>query len=298
MLQTKVPLNKKLSWFADVILDLFEFDNDHLYAFFMNNRLWDDSDAYYFQPDDYFSRNAEKYKLSEAGITDKKQFKFLFDFGDEWVFQCKVLRIENDGKDDAELLRSVGEPPEQYPDYDDWDEEEFWDEDNDSSRADNEAVDDIIGHLFEENAVEAAEEELYSCVSDSLYNAALEFNRVKGSRKTYIDDLIAVKLSNGSTGYISYSEDGNSYFSKDNLDEITYEALRNHAVRKEHNIRKFPLFSQHYTMFIPTAIDEKESGDLFEEALRALTFVFKNFSKYSNAVREWPQFGKLLCVGS
>lgn len=333
----KVPLNKKLSWFADVILDLFEFDNDHLYAFFMNNRLWDDSDAYYFQPDDYFSRNVEKYKLSEVGITDKKQFKFLFDFGDEWVFQCKVLRIENDGKDDAELLRSVGEPPEQYPDYDDWDEEEFWDEDNDSSRADNEAVDDIIGHLFEENAVDDAEEEFYSCVSDSLYNAALEFNRVKGSRKTYIDDLIAVKLSNGSTGYISYSEDGNiptvyffpgidgfdmykameenfhdnkrineveidgvayacSYFSKDNLDEITYEALRNHAVRKEHNIRKFPLFSQHYTMFIPTAIDEKESGDLFEEALRALTFVFKNFSKYSNAVREWPQFGKLLCV--
>ena len=333
----KVPLNKKLSWFADVILDLFEFDNDHLYAFFMNNRLWDDSDAYYFQPDDYFSRNVEKYKLSEAGITDKKQFKFLFDFGDEWVFQCKVLRIENDGKDDAELLRSVGEPPEQYPDYDDWDEEEFWDEDNDSSRADNEDVDNIIDHLFEENAVEAAEEELYSCVSDSLYNAALEFNRVKGSRKTYIDDLIAVKLSNGSTGYISYSEDGNiptvyffpgiegfdmykameenfhdnkrineveiagvayacSYFSKDNLDEITYEALRNYAVRKEHNIRKFPLFSHHFTMFIPTAIDEKESGDLFEEALRALTFVFKNFSKYSNAVREWPQFGKLLYV--
>ena len=178
----KVPLNKKLSWFADVILDLFEFDNDHLYAFFMNNRLWDDSDAYYFQPDDYFSRNVEKYKLSEAGITEKKQFKFLFDFGDEWVFQCKVLRIENDGKDDAELLRSVGEPPEQYPDYDDWDEEEFWDEDNNSSRADNEDVDDIIGHLFEENAVDDAEEEFYSGVSDSLYNAALEFNRVKGSR--------------------------------------------------------------------------------------------------------------------
>jgi hypothetical protein len=32
---------------SDAILDAFDFDNDHLHAFFMNNRAWDDMDCYY-----------------------------------------------------------------------------------------------------------------------------------------------------------------------------------------------------------------------------------------------------------
>ena len=41
-----------------------------------------------------------------------------------WEFNCKVLRIVYEDTKDAELIRAVGEPPEQYPDYDDFEDDE------------------------------------------------------------------------------------------------------------------------------------------------------------------------------
>ena len=52
------------------------------------------------------------------------QFKYVFDFGDEWVFQCKVLRKFNEPNVENCIIKVVGESPKQYPD-----EDEFWDED-------------------------------------------------------------------------------------------------------------------------------------------------------------------------
>ena len=55
-----------------------------------------------------------------------QKFKYVFDFGDEWEFQCKVLReLEEDAKTPL-VIRSVGESPEQYPEW-----EEYEDEDED-----------------------------------------------------------------------------------------------------------------------------------------------------------------------
>jgi hypothetical protein len=48
------------------------------------------------------------------GLTVGKQFKYLFDFGDEWRFQCKVLQLIEGEVDDPEVVRSVGEAPKQY----------------------------------------------------------------------------------------------------------------------------------------------------------------------------------------
>jgi hypothetical protein len=42
------------------------------------------------------------------------KFKHLFDFGDEWVFQCRVLKALADACPQPLVVRSKGEAPEQY----------------------------------------------------------------------------------------------------------------------------------------------------------------------------------------
>jgi len=115
----KVSANDTLEELADTILWAFDFDNDHAHAFFMDNRAWSDDDCYYMaevaEDEDY--RCTCDYKLCQIGLQKGDVFKFVFDFGDDWQFQCKVLRIIDECTNEAEIIRIVGEPPMQYPDY-------------------------------------------------------------------------------------------------------------------------------------------------------------------------------------
>ena len=115
---------------AEAILDSFDFANDHLHAFFLDNESWSDGDSYYLEPD-HGQRDSTKYTLEKAGFQKDLKFVFLFDFGDEWEFKCKVLKELDEATKDAEVLRFVGEAPEQYPDYDDDDEDDDDDYDDD-----------------------------------------------------------------------------------------------------------------------------------------------------------------------
>lgn len=119
---------------ADAILDSFHFMNDHAHAFFMDNKIWSKDDAYYADIlEDLGDRWTSQYTLGET-LDVRQKFKMVFDFGDEWVFQCQVLREESftgrseaiaqdsiDEEEKANLLavivRSKGQAPEQYPDY-------------------------------------------------------------------------------------------------------------------------------------------------------------------------------------
>lgn len=119
----RVPTNYKLEDFADAILWSFDFINDHAHAFFMDNRAYSDEDCYYvdylkendFGGEDY--RSTADYTIEDLKLDVGKKFKFVFDFGYDWNFQCKVLRFENSDIDDAEIIREKGESPEQYPRY-------------------------------------------------------------------------------------------------------------------------------------------------------------------------------------
>ena len=62
--------------------------------------------------------------MERVGLEKGQKFKYLFDFGDEWLFQCKVLRVLEEETTGAEVIRSVGDSPQQYPMYD---EEDGWD---------------------------------------------------------------------------------------------------------------------------------------------------------------------------
>jgi hypothetical protein len=52
-------------------------------------------------------------------------FHYLFDFGDDWWHRIRVQKIYeiNPGKKHIKLIKSVGESPPQYMDYDDYEDE-------------------------------------------------------------------------------------------------------------------------------------------------------------------------------
>lgn len=178
----KIASDKTLDELSQAILSAFDFDNDHLHAFFMDNKRWSREEEYSLQPD-YGERDSTAYKLGQVGLVKDKKFLYLFDFGDEWWFSCKVLNVIDDVREQTAVMRSVGEAPEQYPDYDDFDEEYDEDEDEDE----------------EEFALEP--------YPDSLYAAAFKFRDTKLWEKLKKEDVFAVRMSDGEVCYCSVSAD-------------------------------------------------------------------------------------------
>ena len=114
------------------ILSAYGFDNDHLHAFFLDNRFWSRNDdaCLWYEPESESEPSTSEVLL--RGLTQGAQFKYLFDFGDEWRFSCKVLRVVEEPTPVPTVIRSVGAAPAQYPEWDDeWDEDEEDDEDPD-----------------------------------------------------------------------------------------------------------------------------------------------------------------------
>ncbi len=106
------------------ILDAFAFDDDHAHAFFMDNVKWSDQDSYYTEAIEEEGPTTEKTRIGSVGLCKGMAFKYMFDFGDEWVFQCKVLKVEPGDLGEAVVIKSKGEAPSQYGDLDDeWDDE-------------------------------------------------------------------------------------------------------------------------------------------------------------------------------
>ena len=110
----------------EVILDAFDFDDDHAHAFFMDDRYWSDVRTYYSDHMDDAGKYSSDVTLRQLRLEKGDKFKFLFDFGDEWRFQCKVLRELDERTDIPGVVRTVGEAPAQYPDW-----EEEYEENND-----------------------------------------------------------------------------------------------------------------------------------------------------------------------
>ncbi|QAA33560.1 IS1096 element passenger TnpR family protein [Clostridium manihotivorum] len=102
----------------DCIQDAFDFDNDHMYSFFMDGRPW--SHDKFTCPQEDEGPHADEVKIEELSLTDKQTFVYLFDYGDEWTFLVEVYSIE---EADSRLLRpqvieTKGKPPKQYADFD------------------------------------------------------------------------------------------------------------------------------------------------------------------------------------
>lgn len=96
------------------ILDAFDFMDDHAHAFFMDNQAWSQWDCYYAKGFEKNDRTTDRYRLDQVGLHKEMKFKYIFDFGDEWTFQCKVLRIVEGRTLKPLVVRSKGAAPDQY----------------------------------------------------------------------------------------------------------------------------------------------------------------------------------------
>lgn len=73
---------------------------------------------------DELAGDVRSTQLDTLQLRKGQNFLYLFDYGDEWKFNVRVHAINENADPDAQyprLVESVGEAPEQYPD---WEEEE------------------------------------------------------------------------------------------------------------------------------------------------------------------------------
>ena len=126
--------------FHDAIFQSFDRYDDHLYSFFITRKDTKNVRSRYDAPEITHPQNVEdimgfgerkkstaKTRICDVGLNEKDIFHYLFDFGDDWWHRIKVQNI-NETKSNIKhikLIKSAGESPPQYPNYDDDYDEEY-----------------------------------------------------------------------------------------------------------------------------------------------------------------------------
>ncbi len=100
----------------------FDWDNDHLYAFFLSGKAWDQSTEY-ASPFGNGPRPANHARLDILPLTVGKQFLYIFDFGDELRHLVKLEAVTPDGVQPGvqypRIVESHGASVPQYEDVED-----------------------------------------------------------------------------------------------------------------------------------------------------------------------------------
>lgn len=106
---------------AETIISAVGFYNDHLYSFTLKNRFGGTFEIGHPYMEDMYS--SAEIMLEQANLRIGSNIEFLFDFGDNWEFELMLESINPDEvKQVTRILETKGEAPEQYPE---------WDEDDD-----------------------------------------------------------------------------------------------------------------------------------------------------------------------
>jgi hypothetical protein len=126
--EVELAADQTLAELGERIPAAFGFDDDHLWSFFLTGKPWDRGSEYARVPDPPSGRHKRGPDGLRVGDTPaKKEFLFLFDYGDEWHFGVKLVRTGEvePGARYPRVVASQGQAPPQYPDLD---EEDDWDE--------------------------------------------------------------------------------------------------------------------------------------------------------------------------
>lgn len=106
----------------EMIIKAYQFDDDHLYSFFMDGELW--SNNCIASPlEDFGHHVASEVSIGAAGLKEHQQFLYLFDYGAEWQFSVEVCHIDSHNLNliTPYIKSEKGASPGQYPSYeDDW----------------------------------------------------------------------------------------------------------------------------------------------------------------------------------
>ncbi|MTI83097.1 MAG: plasmid pRiA4b ORF-3 family protein [Firmicutes bacterium] len=98
------------------IQEAFDFDDDHLYAFYVEGNRRTGKPIYCAEAE---SENvtAEETIIADLGLYKGQELLYLFDFGDKLEFNVKLLSIDKDLAlpEKPVVVEDKGESPEQYP---------------------------------------------------------------------------------------------------------------------------------------------------------------------------------------
>lgn len=112
-----IPGTSTMSRLADIILDAFDFDSDHLYSFTYRNPFGRESvvnHPYMEEPP-----SADDVNLGDLHIKAGSSMIFLYDFGDDWEFTVKLEKIDqiDPNMKHPTILETHGKAPDQYSDW-------------------------------------------------------------------------------------------------------------------------------------------------------------------------------------
>ncbi len=101
---------------AQLILNLFNFDNDHLFEFVFTNRFGEKKAVKsYHATQEKNDFNAGEFYLKNLPLRELESFTFIFDFGDWWEFDILIEKFfEGKKMEKVEIIKSHGEAPRQY----------------------------------------------------------------------------------------------------------------------------------------------------------------------------------------
>jgi hypothetical protein len=113
----------------------FDWDDDHLYSFWLDGKFWSRGGDEYTHPWHANEPNplgafwigpvpqSAEISLDRLELSESQRIAYTFDFGDEWRLRLTVRQImADDGQPYPRLLKSVGDAPPQYPDYEETEE--------------------------------------------------------------------------------------------------------------------------------------------------------------------------------
>ena len=112
----EVPSDIDFENLAELILQLFNFDNDHLFEFVFTNRFGEKKEVKsYHSIQEESDFDAGEFYLKNLPLKELENFTFIFDFGAWWEFDILIEKFY-DGKkiEKVEIIKSHGEAPEQY----------------------------------------------------------------------------------------------------------------------------------------------------------------------------------------
>jgi hypothetical protein len=102
------------------IVSAFRREDDHLYSFYMSNKIWDASSEYGIRVAGSTCRDAKKARIDSLGLTPRGRFLYLFDFGDQWEHPITLLKIREETPQGnyPRIVERKGKAPPQYDDTD------------------------------------------------------------------------------------------------------------------------------------------------------------------------------------
>ncbi len=115
-----IPSHLDLDCLANVILDAFNFDKDHLYQFIAKQRTGAILRINHsYLEDEPFT---DEFTVGELPLQPGEKMIFLFDFGDNWEFDLILEEIQPPEQKlkRPKVLKSYGKAPEQYAYEEEW----------------------------------------------------------------------------------------------------------------------------------------------------------------------------------